>query len=202
MRELLYRLRIIFPQWLVTLFFSFVLILCFVVVISLIPNLNTIPIFKKAHAFKEALVWETRAFMHSEDGFMALIKGRSSYEPSSEAGGIFLGVTKSGNLLIDTYTKENDVEAVLADLIIDDAAGVARFMDKYKYQHVLMDIYEIKGVVMYIVRLRDGVPLNLLLIQENLAHAHPNPPTSIVDSMMATYWWNIFNDKVIYHEIN
>lgn len=202
MRELVYRLRILFPKWLVRTVVAIGITLIIALAISFVANLSDNPFFKKTYAFKEAVLWEARAFRHSEDGFVALLKGRASYEPLNETGGILLGVTKSGDLLVDTYTEESNTEAVLADLIVDDAAGVARFMEKYKYQHVLMDIYEINGDVMYIVRLRDGVPLNLLLIQENLAHAHPNPPTSIVDSMMATYWWNIFNDKVIYHGIN
>lgn len=202
MRGLMYRLQIIFPKWMITLFFSSLLVFSVVAVVVSSPNLKSGLMPTKLVALKEAIHWDIRAFLHSEDGFIALLSGGSSYEPVYETGGIVLGITKSGGVLIDTYSDENHVEAVLADLIIDDPAGVAEFLNGYKYQHVLMDSYLVEGDFMYVVRLRDGTPLNLLLIEKKLAHAHPNPPTSIVDRMMATYWWNVFNGEVRTYEVN
>ena len=202
MRELMYRLQTIFPKWVISLFItSFVGFFALSIVMSS-PSLKSTLMPTKLIALKEAIHWDIRAFLHSEDGFVALLSGSSSYNPLNETGGIVLGVTKSGGVLIDTYSEESHVEAVLADLIIDDPAGVAEFLNGYKYQHVLMDSYLVEDKFMYVVRLRDGTPLNLLLIEKKLAHAHPNPPTSIVDRMMATYWWNVFNGEVETYEVN
>lgn len=200
MRELAYRLRVLVPSWMLKL--CFVILLCGFVFLALpfLPGVKSSPFGMKLNAFKEAVQWEVRAFKHSEDGFIALISGGSTYKPENETGGMLLGVTKEGNLVIDTYIDEKNIEAVLADLIIDDPAGVARYLKQYKFQHVLLDTYTEKEQALHIVRLRDGTPLNLLLIQENLAHAHPNPPTSIVDRMMATYWWKVFNGEIYHYE--
>ncbi|RZD19639.1 hypothetical protein [Pseudoalteromonas sp. MEBiC 03485] len=201
MRELMYRLQIIFPKWMINLFLVSLLGFSVVAVLVSSPNIRNALMPTKLVALKEAIRWDIRAFLHSEDGFVALLSGGSSYSPIDESGGIVLGVTKTGGVLIDTYSTETHVEAVLADLIIDDPAGVAEYLNGYKYQHVLMDSYLVDGAYMYVVRLRDGTPLNLLLIEKKLAHAHPNPPTSIVDRMMATYWWNVFNGEVDSYEV-
>jgi len=202
MRELMYRLQIIFPKWMISLFCISLVVFSVAAVVMSSPSLQSALVPTKLTALKEAIRWDIRAFLHSEDGFVALLSGSSSYQPVDESGGIVLGVTRVGGVLIDTYSEDTHVEAVLADLIIDDPAGVAEFLNGYKYQHVLMDSYLVEGDYMYVVRLRDGTPLNLLLIERKLAHAHPNPPTSIVDRMMATYWWNVFNGEVDTYEVN
>jgi len=153
----------------------------------------------RVYALAQAIYWEVRAFQHSEDGFGAMLNGGSTYSPIEKTGGSFLGVTEEGELLIDTY-EDGEVSVVLADLIIDDAEEVAKFLEVYKYDHVFIETYQAEGKNLHIVRFRDGGLVNLLLIEKMLAHAHPNPPTSIVDRMMSTYWWHVFHGEVIAHE--
>tara|TARA_Y100000782_G_scaffold115246_1_gene156195 strand:+ start:2050 stop:2658 length:609 start_codon:yes stop_codon:yes gene_type:complete len=202
MSDLIYKLRVILPKWFISFIIACLFFSLIVIVLFMMPVTSKSPTVNKIKAFKEAIYWDLRAFQHSEDGFMALLKGGATYEPANETGGILLGVTREGRLLIDTYADDENTEALLADLVIDDALGIAKFMEEYKYQHVLMDSYIEKDETLYIVRFRDGTPINLILIQENLAHANPTPPTSIVDRMMSTYWWNVFNNEVKHYETN
>lgn len=195
MNDLAYRLRYLLPVWLLTILLVTSVGTATIAGIFLLPKEITGDISYRTEALFQVVKWEARAFSHSEDGFVAVFTGESEYEPQRETGGIFLGVTKNGNLLIDTYEGLR-VEAVLADLVVDNLQGIAAFLEGHKYQHVLMDIYEDGGEELHVVRLRDGTPINLLLIEEKLAHASPNPPTSIVDRMMATYWWHVFKGEV------
>ena len=195
MRELLYRFEIMAPVWLMRLLKYSVALSVITVIFFITPNSITNPIKNDVYSISQAIKWEFKAIMHSEDGVWDTLTGKTKYQPYKESGGVFRGITKDGDLILDGYSG-NQIKAELADLVIQDISSVARYLAQFEYQHVFLEVYKAGDKDVHVVKFKNGKPLNLLLIEEKLAHASPNPPTSILDRMMATYWWNVYNKEV------
>lgn len=111
--------------------------------------------------------------------------------PQSHFSAIVIGYAKGGALVLKKPTK-SIVQAQLADLIITDEVGVARYIRKYVNKTVYVDYYEYdsegKRHSAIIVWKESGEPMNLSLIDSGLAKPITNPPTNIVHQLFAEYY--------------
>ena len=142
----------------------------------------------KAYVLKQALIWQYRAVRY--DGM-----DKAGVEtPHSSVPGTIEGMTKEGKLVV-RYPYEGrfvDEAFEMADLKLINVEFVAKYVNDFKLQSINIDIYKTKSTDLVVIWMQSGKPLNLMLIEEQLATPVENPPTNIVNLLMAAYYWNKF----------
>jgi hypothetical protein len=142
----------------------------------------------KAKLLTEAVYWETRAFLY--DGH-----DNKNVRPVKHFTAEILGMTKEAKVVFKMSTPEGskNVHAELADLIITDIESTSKILNRFRGQIIYVDYYQyqLDGVVHNCVVLWDEFesPLNLELVERQFASPIENPPTNIVNSLMAGYYW-------------
>lgn len=139
----------------------------------------------KVTTFKEAIVWEYRAFRY--DG----VDKTGLLAPHSRIVGTIEGMTVEGELLVRFPHKGEFREEVygLADIVIKNHYEAAKITSSLKLQPIYLDIYETQDGDVVVAWLSNGEPLNLLLINSDSAVPVENPPTNIVNILMAAFLW-------------
>lgn len=136
----------------------------------------------------DAVSWSTKAFFY--DGHKS-----TAVKPVKHFTAEILGMTQDGHVVFKMVTPEGykKVVAELADLLITDIHSTTILINRYKGQTLFVDYYQYEqdGVVHDCVVLWDefSSPLNLELVQRQFAKPVKTPPTNIVNTLMASYYW-------------
>lgn len=133
---------------------------------------------KRISATNSAIYWSVRAMMAAS----------SSDAPQTLYGSIE-GIGTDGQLIAtvakgDSWTR---VQLALADTKIVDLYGVAQLVGSLRMEQARFDIYSGSQAVVWLRK----VPFNVKLIEAGVAIPDPNPPTNIVDTAFATYYWGL-----------
>lgn len=142
----------------------------------------------KLAAFSEAVHWSTRAFLY--DGHK-----NTDVRPARHFTAEILGMTKDAHVVFKMATPDGyqKVVAEFADLLITDVVNTTMMINRYKGRTLYVDYYqyELDGTVHDCVVLWDefSTPLNLELVQRQFAKPVETPPTNIVNTLMASYYW-------------
>lgn len=139
---------------------------------------------KRVAAFSNALYWSSRAAVNG--------KSSSTNKPIVRYGNME-GIDSAGKLIV---TVPNGTQWVrynitLADIVITDIYGVAQQVGALRLEDARFEIYHDNQAVIWV----RGVPFNVKLIEAGVAKPDPTPPTDIVDTAFATYYWGIAKGK-------
>lgn len=148
---------------------------------------------KRVSALGNALYWEARAFAY--DG-----PDKKASTPVKHFMAEIKGMTRTGNVVFSMFTNSGMkiVEAELADLKITNLKGTTKVVNKYKGKRVYVDYYQYKEGEMlhHCVVLWDefDAPVNVEIVERNYAKPIETPPTNVVNTLMAKYFWKAFKD--------
>lgn len=138
---------------------------------------------KRVAAVRHAVYWSARAALHSTSKVM---------EPKVLYGNLD-GVDADGQLVVSSATgaKWAQHKVAFADVLITDVGGVAQQVAGLRFENARLELYPDNQAVVWI----RSVPLNVTLVEAGVARPDPTPPTDIVDSAFATYYWSLVKGK-------
>lgn len=112
--------------------------------------------------------------------------------PHARTRGTLQKMRRDGKVNFDVVTVDGvkSLSGFFADLEITDLRGAASYIAKNTFEKVSVDYYKYGDKVYVVVWFNDGVPVNEMLIKEGYAKAVGNPPTNIVNRLMAEYYFN------------
>jgi len=144
----------------------------------------------KASILAEAVYWDARAVLY--DGHDGQVR------PVTHFTAEIKGLTKDGHVVFLYASKEGyrTVTAEFADLIITDLKGTSTIINRYRGKTIFVDHYQYTadGKIHDCVVLWDEFesPLNLELVERQFAKPVESPPTNVVNTLMAGYFWRKF----------
>lgn len=127
---------------------------------------------------EHALYWSTRAALH---------KSASAPGQVTVIYATLLGVDATGRVLVSVPVGDHFEQRAygVADVDIRDTHGAAAIVAKHQFADIRLELYSAHQAVIWL----DARPLNLMFIEAGVAAADPTPPTNIVDSAFAAYYW-------------
>jgi len=134
---------------------------------------------RRIFALKNAVYWYARSIIHSSvDGpeFRTRYGSIIRYQSGSVVSSLPEG---------DRF---EEFTLHLADVIIDSPVIAEAVIDSVRLKDARFEIYDKNKAVVWI----SNKPLNVALIEMGAAKPDPNPPTNIVDSVFASYYWSQF----------
>lgn len=162
-----------------------------VVLISVFMALPPAPILKAigvtgaqttVGATVNALYWSGRVLFN-----------RSGEEVPERVFGNLDGIDEQGRVIVTVMVGDRIEQRHynVADTKIVDVYGAARMVQELRYADCRFDVYHENQAVIWI----KGGPLNVRMIEAGVAKPDPNPPTNIVDSAFASYYWTVAKGK-------
>ncbi|MEM8519090.1 hypothetical protein [Janthinobacterium sp. CAN_S7] len=133
-------------------------------------------------AAKETTYWHVRAWKNSS--------AAPDITPE-RAYGFLKSVNRDSTLNI-TIIRNNKYETQriqLADIIVNNANGLAAIVEMHKSDNAEFDLYPTGQKYPYTVVWLDNEPFNLQIITAGIAKPDTTPPTNIVDRLFAEYYW-------------
>jgi hypothetical protein len=160
---------------------------CVATLLLYLALINCSSCSNKAHYFVNAVYWEARAFAY--DG-----PDRRSETPSTHFIAKILGITDKGHVLF--LRGAGVIEAKLADLNITDIPGTMKLINQYKGKRLFVDYYQFtenNKSHKYVVLWNEfDAPINLEIVERQLAVPDDTPSTNVVNILMASYFWKLF----------
>lgn len=156
--------------------------------VAIMVTLKTVTLLiPKASIFLEAVYWDARAWVYDgHDG---------QYRPVTHFTAEIKGLTKDGHVVFVYAGKEGyrTVTAEFADLIITDIKSTSTIINRFRGKTIFVDHYQYvaDGKIHDCVVLWDEFesPLNLELVERQFAKPVESPPTNVVNTLMAGYYW-------------
>ncbi len=165
-----------------------------VILISVVAGLAIALTFKSATLMSpkftilaEAVYWDARAFLY--DGHDGQVRPVTHFTAEVK------GLTKEGHVVFVYASKDGykTVTAEFADLIITDLKGTSTIINRYRGKTIFVDHYQYTadGKIHDCVVLWDEFesPLNLELVERQFAKPVESPPTNVVNTLLASYYW-------------
>lgn len=118
-----------------------------------------------------------------------VLLNRTGDEVPMRVYGNLNGINEQGQLIVTVMAGARVERRTygVADTQILDIYGAAKIVRALIYENTRLDVYPGNQAVVWV----QGAPLNVRLIEAGVAKPDPNPPTNIVDSAFATYYWAI-----------
>lgn len=131
-------------------------------------------------AMKEAAYWQARAWTHPSG---------DEERPPAVLYGHILGIDTDARVIasIPDGGSYQTRYFALADLVVTDLQGTAVVLAQHHLAPARFDLYGDTQVVIWINR----EPVNVKLIEAQLARPIPNPATNIIDLAFARYYWTL-----------
>lgn len=141
--------------------------------------MGVVGVQKRVGALTNAVYWSSRAAMNNN----------SATDKPDVLYGNMEGVDSTGKLIVTVSDGNKWVRHyfALADIVITDIYGVAQQVGALRLEDAKFEVYRGDQVVVWV----RGVPFNVKLIEAGVAKPDPTPPTDIVDTAFATYYWGI-----------
>lgn len=113
-------------------------------------------------------------------------------KPIARSRATLYKMKRDGKLTFEVNATEGKkrISGYLADIEFTDLNSAARYVAQHTYAKVSVDYYKIDDEIYVVVWFNDGVPVNEMLIKHGWAKAVDNPPTNIVNRLMAEYYYN------------